>query len=1079
LATVSSEAAKKLDESQERLDFLAETAGVGLWVWDRQFDRLAVDSGTEQLYGLRSGDVHGAGATFARIVHPDDLEMFRAAASASTHEPRRLRIRMAPVHGAPRIVDIALKTSRRSMTHARTVLIITGDRDGAAEAVLPPQQEGQKEITLIERVGVATQAAGVKCWEFSYLEDRFTWYDRLSQEPTVNAAEILEGNRDLAETIFPEDQIAMRKAVEQALAAGAETLSSVMRKRDAAGNTHHYKVHQRFFRDEAGRPLRAVGATRDITAEIDAAEEMRQQTELLRETQRRLDRASLSIQEGHWELELLTGRHWASKSYLALLGYSEDTLDLDSLEKVKAIIHPDDAPAATSATRRHLAGDPPYDVEVRLRAADGTYRWFRLRGTAERDANGQPLRMSGSIHDIQKLRLAEDALRDVQARFARAIHGTQDGLWEVDFDRGTMWLSPRLCELLGYEDGELSDDQDVLRNLVHPEHVADSDAAIHASGARSIPIDLETRMRTKTGEYRWYRLRGTPPMDYPGQGRRSSGSMQDVTEAHGAREVLVQATEAAQAANRAKSGFLANVSHEIRTPMNGIIGMAQLLFDTSLDPTQREYVDTIRASGDSLLAVINDILDFSKIEAGKLHIEMLEMHLPEIIEDIGSIMAFQAAAKNIELIVNVHPDVPRNVLGDPQRIRQCIINLIGNAIKFTSLGEIVCEVRLIESRADSVQVRFEVRDTGIGIAGDILQSLFQPFMQADASTTRHYGGTGLGLSIVHRLVELMGGENGVESQVGKGSTFWFELPMTRAKATADDATARSATSGHRLLVVDDNETNRRVLQTQLAYAGYEVVLAGNGKDALAALRSGAAAGRPFDLALVDFKMPDMDGAVLGQAINADPFLSRTRVILLTSVDRHGDLARFAAMGFAGYLSKPLRSRELADCLERVLSRDAKDWRLQTQPMVTPSAALRSSKPGRFSGRVLLVEDNIVNQMVARRFLERLGCDVTVAENGEEAVRCFKQSAFRLVLMDVQMPIMDGYTATRQIRSLEDTYARIPIVALTANAMTGQLEQCVEAGMDALLTKPLNVERLEEALVRFGLLVSSGSPDRIS
>jgi PAS domain-containing protein len=272
LATVGSEAAKKLEESQERLDFLAETAGFGLWVWDRQFDRLAVDSCTEQLYGLRSGDVHGAGAIFARIVHPDDLEMFRAAASASTDEPRRLRVRMVPVHGAPRIVDIALKTSRRSMTHARTVLIITGDRDGAAEALHPRQQEGQKEITLIERVGVATQAAGVKCWEYSYLEDRFTWYDRLSEDTTVSAAEIVEGNRHLAETIFPEDQIAMRKTTEQALAAGAETLSSVMRKRDAAGNTLHYKVHQRFFRDDLGRPLRAVGATRDITAEINSAE---------------------------------------------------------------------------------------------------------------------------------------------------------------------------------------------------------------------------------------------------------------------------------------------------------------------------------------------------------------------------------------------------------------------------------------------------------------------------------------------------------------------------------------------------------------------------------------------------------------------------------------------------------------------------------------------------------------------------------------------------------------------------------------------------------------------------------------
>jgi CheY-like chemotaxis protein len=367
-----------------------------------------------------------------------------------------------------------------------------------------------------------------------------------------------------------------------------------------------------------------------------------------------------------------------------------------------------------------------------------------------------------------------------------------------------------------------------------------------------------------------------------------------------------------------------------------------------------------------------------------------------------------------------------------------------------------------------VELRFAVRDTGIGIAPQTLDSLFQPFIQADSSTTRHYGGTGLGLSIVRRLVEMMGGKIGVESDVGKGSTFWFMLPMAYGRIPAAETTTRPLCAGRRVLVVDDNQTNRRVLQTQLSYAGYEVAAIGSGSEALATLKSALTAGMPFDLALIDFQMPDMDGGALGQSINADPHLSGTRVVLLTSMDQHGDLGRFAAMGFAGYLSKPVRSRDLLMCLQRVLSRQAKDWQLRTQPIVTANITLQSSGAGRFSGKVLLVEDNAVNQKVARRFLERMGCEVTVAGNGEEAIQVFNQGTFRLILMDVQMPVMDGYDASRQIRLLEDTDVRIPIVALTANAMAGQLERCVEAGMDALLTKPLNVERLEEVLDRFGL-----------
>jgi two-component system sensor histidine kinase/response regulator len=940
------------------------------------------------------------------------------------------------------------------------------------QAKSPSNEAPQSE--LLERLSVAVQAAGLTCWEFSYLTQKFTWLEERVGDAAEKQVDIDVANRLLTQSILPEDAEAMRIATLKALDEGAQALSTRMRRIGPDGRIQHCQVYQRFFRDGAGRPLRALGATRDITEEVEASERLKEQAQRLHEAQQRVERASFSVQEGHWEFDVRTRKHWASFSYYALLGYAPGEIVLDTIDAVRDIVHPEDNEQSVRAARAHMHEGKEHDVELRIRCKDGEYRWFRLRGNAQRDVDGVATLLSGSIQDIQKQKLAEDALRATQERLERAIHGTQDGLWEVDLAAGKMWMSPRMYELLGFQVGELGDGNHVLRERVHPDDLAISDEAVRRNIEEHRGIDMEVRMRMKSGEYRWFRMRGTPDAHSLGAQHRASGSMQDVTEARAARDALIRASEAAQAANKAKSAFLANVSHEIRTPMNGIIGMTSLLLDTPLDQTQREYADTIRGSADSLLTVINDLLDFSKIEAGKLDIESIEMDLPGNIENIGATMAFQAAAKGLELIIDVHPDVPARVMGDPQRIRQCLINLLGNAIKFTRTGEIAVEVSVVERQREHAQVRFEVRDSGIGIAPDTVKSLFQPFVQADSSTTRHFGGTGLGLSIVRRLVEMMGGQVAADSVLGQGSRFWFTLPMQQVQALAAPAEGAAKRAGRRVLIVDDNETNRRVLATHLTHAGYDVKLASGGREALLAMRGAIGNSRPFDLVIADFMMPDMDGAMLGEQINSDPHLSRARVVLLTSMDRHGDIRRFAAMGFAGYLSKPVKARELLVCLDKVLARDAHDFHAQTQPMVTSNTFHEHSVAQRFSGRVLLVEDNIVNQKVARRFLERLGCEVTLAENGVESVTAWERDAFEIVLMDVQMPVMDGYTATREIRDRErgQGRGRVPIVALTANAMTGQLERCLEAGMDALLTKPIAVEALQDVLERYGLALTA-------
>jgi two-component system, sensor histidine kinase and response regulator len=1054
----------------ETLDFASEVGRIGMWHWDLATDRVALDSHTAKTLALPR-EVSGE-SLIQQGIQPEHQVRFRAAIqralSADGVTSERIVLRSDAL--APQAVDLQLKAVRDGAAKACQLLLIALPADPHTTSQLESRL-AHSERALIERLSVATQAAGIYVWEFDWLKGAISWDENRLTRKGANRHFGQEFGSEFFKYVHPEDRGIGMTAMQTAVAAGESDASFRYRLRLADETMRHIQAYARTYTDAAGKPLRSVGVSWDVTAEVAAAEQLEQQAQALRAAQRRLERASLSIQEGHWEIDWLASKHWGSASYYALLGYGPDEIEFDTFEKLEGIVHPEDRVRGRAANDRHLQdGSPLYDVELRIAVKQGGYRWFRLRGSAERDASGRVIRMAGSIQDIHRQREVEAALGEAQARFDRAVKGTQDGLWEADMVRGSMWLSPRAHALLGYEEGELHQGVEVLRERMHPEELAANDEALNVTLAQGLDIDREMRLRRKDGLYRWFRVRATPTVT-DGVMRCMSGCLQDVTEAHEARNALLQATEAAQAASQAKSAFLANVSHEIRTPMNGIIGMTSLMLDTSLDRTQRDYADTIRSSADSLLTVINDLLDFSKIEAGKLDIERIEMDLTGSVEDVGATLAFQAAAKNLELVINVQPDVPASVLGDPQRIRQCLVNLIGNAIKFTSIGEIAVDVSRVGGDPAHPLIRFEVRDSGIGISAEAAQKLFQPFVQADASTTRNFGGTGLGLSIVRRLVELMGGEIGVQSEPNKGSRFWFVLPLPvaelRAAVAADVNTARNASHACRILIVDDNETNRRVVATRLAHAGYDVALASSGREALVTLQIARGSGRGFDVVLSDQQMPEMDGAALGERILGDSAFGQTRVVLLTSVDRHGDLSRFASMGFAGYLTKPIRMRELLACIDKVLSRNPDEWHARSYPMVTTSSLHETGKAKPFSGHVLLVEDNVVNQKVGQRFLERLGCRVTVAENGAKAIQAWQSGEFRLVLMDVQMPVMDGYTATREIRALEGTRPRTPIVALTANAMSGQLERCLQSGMDDLLTKPLDPQELEEVLERFG------------
>ncbi len=814
------------------------------------------------------------------------------------------------------------------------------------------------------------------------------------------------------------------------------------------------------IRGQDGKPLYALGIIEDISR--------RREAEQILETSERRFRAL--IEKSSDSISLINPKgiilYDAEPATFRNLGYAgAEVVGHSAFE----FIHPEDV-EVTKKLFDELAHKPGSTITThyRIRHKDGSWHWMEGTGT---NLLNEPSVQAIVINarDVTERKRAEEKLHQSEELFSKAFLASPVAITIATLTEGRFIdVNDSFLQLMGYSREEVIGRTALeLGMWVSPDHRAAFVQGLRDGGSLR---NVECAFRTGSGEIR-EGLGAAELIELKGE-RCILTLILDITDRKRFEVELAKARDEALESARIKSEFLANISHEVRTPLNGIIGMTVLLQDTSMTPEQKQFLKTVQASADTLLTIINDILDFSKIEAGKLQFETLDFDLRGTVESTIELLAERAQSKQIELISVIYDDVPTLLRGDPGRLRQVISNLVVNGIKFTEKGEVVLRVTRESETNTHVTVCFTVTDTGIGIPPDALPYLFQAFSQADGSTTRKYGGTGLGLAISKQLVEMMGGQIGVESTLGQGSAFWFTAKFERQKQPVAAPPIKGILDAVRVLVLDDNETNRSILLHQTAALGMRPVGATNGTEALKLLRQEATGADPFVLAILDMQMPGTDGLSLSRTIKADPVIAQTRLLLMTSLGPRNDTALLRAAGVGAFLVKPVKQAQLVDCLVSVLTatvpNETRFWQQRRESV--PSSTGKSLRPDMHLLHVLVAEDNTINQKVAVGLLEKFGCRAVAVANGCEVLQALELVHYDIIFMDCQLPDLDGYKTTMEIRQREASQGdgapkRAYIIAMTSYAVNGAREKCLAAGMDDYISKPVQLYALEKALLR--------------
>jgi signal transduction histidine kinase/DNA-binding response OmpR family regulator len=910
---------------------------------------------------------------------------------------------------------------------------------------------------------LAEEAAGFGVWEWDLIDQTTVLSAgaaRLSGFPPVA---IRRSADELLDLIHPDERAVAEIAASEGIA-NHVNFQFEFRARQPDGS-YRWRRNRGRAEYDGGRAVRVVGALSDIHDE-------KVMLERLAEAAERMSLAEHVAGFGVWELNIASGLMTLSAGAAALSGFEHRDMEVSPAE-IAARTHPEDAASVSAVVERALIDGTPYRIDCRVLVPNGELRWVRSQATVEM-RDGKAVRITGAIIDITRERVLLDQLRQSAERMRLAEEAAGFGVWETDRLTQTLTVSEGILRLheLPSDGPRTFTHREIVPLLYDADYVAAVKVATDAAFETGQRFEIDLPMRLRDGSTSWRRIQGRPEY-LNGEPWRLIGATLDVTSERQMRRSLEQARTKAEAAAKAKSEFLANMSHEIRTPLNGVIGMMQLLLDSPLTAQQRDFVETAMGSGTALLSIINDILDFSKIEAGKLAIDVLSFDLRRLLEEVAAILAHRAADKGVDLMVRYSPGTPVHVVGDAQRIRQVVLNLANNAVKFTETGHVLITAEAVEQDVPGVTIRIAVADTGIGIAPQALETLFDKFTQADSSTTRRYGGTGLGLAISKRLVELMKGELDVESQEGLGSTFTVTLRLPRGHypetaptlpvaPTPPTATLR----GVRVLVVVENLVNRRVLHEQILSWGMRDGACATGHEALAAVQAAQQSGDPYQIVIADQEVSELEGTTLAAALRSDPAGRDLVYVMLTPIGQLIDQDTLRRKGIDACLVKPIRHARLISTLAAAWAQrrtmGAEGSPAPAAPLPLLPAPIPNELP-QFSGHVLVVEDNAVNQKVAVALLSRLGVRTDVANHGREAVERMKAFAYDLVLMDCQMPVMNGYDATIEIRKGEASRARVPIVAMTADVIDGSRERAMEAGMDDFVAKPVDVQELTRAL----------------
>ncbi|MFZ4856263.1 MAG: PAS domain S-box protein [Desulfuromonadaceae bacterium] len=1046
-------------ELHHRFSLAADSAKIGVWDWYVAENRLVWDKRMFALYGVAEMDPSKAYSAWRRGVHPDDRERGTVAIEQALRGEKDFEgeFRVVWPNGEVRHLRVSAFVLREADGKPLRMIGVNYDISELKQAEEAIQRQEQFLRATID--GLSVHTCVVNGDGIIVITNR-AW-NSFAEENGAKEGTCGEGASYLGACCAPqEDDGADLEEFATAIKGVINgSLTDFVKEYPC-----HSPVAQRWFICRIN-PFTISGSTYAVISHENITERKLAEIE-----QQRLYEELQSILEhtdqGIYGIDESGRFTFINRAGLQILGY-QDT------ELVGRDSH---------RTIHHSYGDgspyPALECPIyRANAArtssrsDNELLWRKDGSSFTADFSSYPVIENGifrgcvvTFSDITERRLAEETRR----KLTRAVEQCPVTIMITDTAGTIEFVNPRFTELTGYTSEEaIGQKPRMLRSDDTPPEVYTELWSTIAAG-KTWEGDFVNK--SKDGTLFWEHAVISPLLDETGVITHYLAVKEDVTEKRKILEELTTARDMAEAATLAKSQFLAAMSHEIRTPMNGVIGMAGLLLESDLTEDQRQYAEIVSKSGENLLSLINDILDFSKIEAGRLDIEVLDFDLRTTLEDTAEMLTFRAQEAALELICQIDPAVPTHLRGDPGRLRQIITNLAGNAIKFTHEGEVVIGAELESEQGEAVIIRFYVRDTGIGIPQSRLAAVFEPFTQADGSTTRKYGGTGLGLAICKQLTELMGGEIGIESEEGKGSTFWFTAKFEKQTVTPDTQhknkqLLHADIKGVRILVVDDNATNRKLLAALLTEWGCNYELVVDGMSALQSLRKAVTESNPFRIALLDHEMPGMDGSELGRQIKADPQLQATLLIMVTSLAQRGEAGPLVKIGFTGYLSKPIRQSQLYSCIALALN--------TSEASTVPSTAIITrhtvAEVAQRGLRILLAEDNIINQKVAQSILGKLGYKADVVADGREAVRALEMIDYDIVLMDCQMPEMDGYAATAAIRDPDSRVRNhmVPVIAMTANAMQGDREQCLEAGMNDYLAKPVKKDELAAVLEKWG------------